>query len=105
MACVATDPTQSRGHTSCHAMTVSDNRGPEAFVVLLRMSTPFQLKYLGNDTSPSNTVRNIGVVFYSNFSFHQYFSQVCRSRFYHICDFRRIRCHLSLLFPKQYQLL
>ena len=77
-------------------MKMSDNRGPEAFVVLLRLSTSFQLKYLGNYRSPSDTVRNLGVVFDSNLSFHQYISQVCRSHFYHIRDFRRIRRHLSL---------
>ena len=52
----------------------------------------FPVKILGNDTSPSDTVRNLGVVFDSNCSF----PQVCKSRFYHIRDFRRIRRHLSL---------
>ena len=56
----------------------------------------FPVKILGNDTSPSDTIRNLGVVFDSNFSFHQYISQVYKSCFYHIRDFRRIRRHLSL---------
>ena len=52
----------------------------------------FPVKILSNDISPSETVRNLGVVFDSNFSFHQYISHVCKSCFYHIRDFR----HLSL---------
>ena len=56
----------------------------------------FPIKILRNDTSPSGTVRNLGVVFDSNFSFHQYTSQACTSCFYHIRDLRRIRRHLSL---------
>ena len=55
----------------------------------------FPVKILGNDTSPSDTTRNLGVVFDSNFSFHQYISQICKSCFYHIRDFRQIRRHLS----------
>ena len=56
----------------------------------------FPVKIFGNDTSPSDTVRNLGVVFDSNFSFHQYISLVYKSCFHHIRDFRRIRRHLSL---------
>ena len=36
----------------------------------------FPINILGNDTSPPESVRNLGVVFDSNFSFHQYISQV-----------------------------
>jgi len=34
------------------------------------------VKLRGNDASPSDTVRNLGVVFDSDFGFHQYISQV-----------------------------
>ena len=37
----------------------------------------FPIKILGNDTSPSDTVRNLGVVIGSNFSSHYYISQIC----------------------------
>ena len=50
----------------------------------------FPIKILGNDTSLSDTVWNLGVVFDSDFSFHQYILQVCKSCFYHIHDFHRI---------------
>ena len=58
-----------------------------------RLSTIFQLKVkiLGNDTSPSDAVQNLGVIFDSDFCFHQSISQVCKSCFYHTRDFRRIR--------------
>ena len=39
----------------------------------------FHVKLLGNDTSPSNTARNMGVVF--DFSFHQNISQVYKYNF------------------------
>ena len=50
----------------------------------------FPVNILGNNTSPSDNVRNLDVVFDSNFCFHQYISQLCKSIFYHICDYRRI---------------
>ena len=56
----------------------------------------FPVNILGKDTSPPDTGRNLGVVFDSNLSFHQYISQVCKSCFYDIRDFRLIRRHLSL---------
>ena len=51
----------------------------------------FPAKILDNNTSRSETVRNVGVVFDNSL-----ISQVCKSCFYHVCDFRRIRRHLSL---------
>ena len=56
----------------------------------------FPVKMIGNDTPYSDTVRNLGVVFDSRFSVHQYISNVCKSCFYHIRDFRRFRRHLFL---------
>ena len=57
----------------------------------------FPVKLLGSDTFPSDTVRNLGVVFDSEFNFRQHISQVCKSCFYHIRDLRRIRRHISYL--------
>ena len=37
-----------------------------------------------SDTFPSDTARNLGVVFDSDFNFRQHISQVCKSCFYHI---------------------
>ena len=53
----------------------------------------FPVKLLGSDTFPSDIVRNLGVVFDSDFNFRQHISQVCKSCFYHI---RRIRRHISI---------
>ena len=56
----------------------------------------FPVKLLGSDTFPSDTVRNLGVIFDSDLNFRQHISQVCKSCFYHIRDLRRIRCHISI---------
>ena len=61
-----------------------------------RVINHFPVKLFGSDTFPSDTVRNLGVVFDSDFNFHQYISQVCKSCFYHIRDLRRIRRHISI---------
>ena len=61
-----------------------------------RVINHFPVKLPDSDTFPSDTVRHLGVVFDSDFNFHQYISQVCKSCFYHICDLRRIRSHISI---------
>ena len=63
-----------------------------------RVINHFSVKLLGRDTFPSDTVRHLGVVFDSDF--RQRISQVCKSCFYHICDLRRIRCHISIYTAK-----
>ena len=61
-----------------------------------KLSNHFPVKLLDNDISPSDSVRNLGVIFDSDFSFHKYISNICKSCFYHIRDLRRIRRHLPL---------
>ena len=61
-----------------------------------RVISHFPVKLLGSDTFPSDTVRNLGVVFYSGFIFRQHISQVCKSCFYHIRDLHRIQCQISI---------
>ena len=51
-----------------------------------RIINHFPVKLLGSDTFPSDTVRNLGVVFDSDLNFRQHISQVCKSCFYHIHD-------------------
>ena len=48
------------------------------------------------DITPSDSVRNLGVIFDSDFSFHKHVSNICKSCFYHIRDLRRIRRHIPL---------
>ena len=43
-----------------------------------------------------NVVRNVGVIFNSEFSFHTHVSNMCKSCVYHIRDLRRIRRHIPL---------
>ena len=45
----------------------------------------FSVKILGNDTSPSNTVRNLGVILYRKYIFHQ--------------TFHKYLSHVSIRFP------
>ena len=61
-----------------------------------KLSNHFPVKLLDNDISPSDSVRNLGVIFDSDFSFHKHISNICKSCFYHIRDLRRIRRHLPL---------
>ena len=61
-----------------------------------KLSTHFPVKLLDNDITPSDSVRNLGVIFDSDFSFHKHVSDVCKSCFYHIRDIRRIRRHIPL---------
>ena len=61
-----------------------------------KLSNHFPVKLLDNDICSSDSVRNLGVVFDSDFSFHKHVSNICKSRFYHIRDLRRIRRHIHL---------
>ena len=54
------------------------------------------VKLLDNDICPSDSVRNLGVVFDSDFSFHKHVFNICKSCFYRIRDLRRIRRHIPL---------
>ncbi len=56
----------------------------------------FPINLMDVETNPSKSVRNLGVIFDSDFNFHEHISQVCRSCYYHIRDLRRIRRHLTL---------
>ena len=55
----------------------------------------FPVNILGNNICPSDSDKNLGVVFDSKFSFSKHVSAVCSSCYYHISDFSRVRCHLS----------
>ena len=55
----------------------------------------------GQDTNPSTSDKNLGVLFDSSLNFRKHISQTCRACFYHIRDLRRIRTSLSLDLAKQ----
>ena len=56
----------------------------------------FPINILGNQVSPAQSVRNLGVVFDSNFSFSDHVSQVIKSTRVHARDLYRIRPLLDL---------
>ena len=45
---------------------------------------------------PSESARNIGVIFDSNMNYKRHISAICKSCFYHIRNLSRIRKYLSL---------
>ena len=61
----------------------------------------FPCLLLGQDTNPSTSAKNLGVLFDSSLIFQKHISQTCRACFYHIRDLRRIRKSLSLDLAKQ----
>ena len=60
-----------------------------------RLSNLFPVDILGNACTPTSKVKNLGVIFDSSLSMSKQVSQICKSCFYHIRDFRRIRRFLS----------
>ena len=61
----------------------------------------FPCLLLGQDTNPSTSAKNLGVLFDSSLNFRKHISQTCRACFYHSRDLRRIRKSLSLDLAKQ----
>ena len=60
-----------------------------------KLSHLFPVNILGNFLSPSDKVRNLGVIFDSSFRFTTQISSICSSSYYHIRDFARIRRYLD----------
>ena len=95
---------QSDTHKSISSLLNSDKT---EFIIIgtiqqrHKLSNHFPVKLLDNDISPSDSVRNLGVIFDSDFSFHKHVSNIlCKSCFYHIRDLRRIRRHIPLFTAK-----
>ena len=61
----------------------------------------FPCSLLGQETNPSTSAKNLGVLFDSSLNFQEHISQTCRTCFHHIRDLRRIRKSLSLDLAKQ----
>ena len=61
----------------------------------------FQCLLLSQDTNPSTSANNLGVLFDNTLNFRKHISQTCRAFFYHIRDLRRSRKSLSLDLAKQ----
>jgi hypothetical protein len=53
------------------------------------------LIFQGNLIVPSDTVRNLGVAFDSELSFHNHISKICSTSFYHIRHLRQVRSSLD----------
>ena len=56
----------------------------------------YQLPIWVDTSRHVDSVRNLGVIFDSDFSFHKHVSNICKSCFYHIRDLRRIRRHIPI---------
>ena len=59
-----------------------------------KLCNHFPVKLLDNDISPSDGVRDLCVIFDSDFSFRKHVSNICKSCFYHIRELCRIRRHI-----------
>ena len=55
----------------------------------------FPINLLGNDTTPSSLVKNLGVVFDADHSFVKHISSIYGSCYYHMRDLHRIRRYLT----------
>ncbi len=60
-----------------------------------KLADLFPMDILYNMVSPTDKVRNLGVIFDKDFSFHNQVMSIRKSCFYHIRDFARIRRYLS----------
>ena len=56
----------------------------------------FPTQLLGNSISPTDTVKNLGVIFDSENTFSNHITNMCRACYYHLKDLRRIRKFLSV---------
>ena len=61
-----------------------------------KFSELFPTTLLDNSTMPSDSAKNLGVLFDQDMSFSKYVTQTCRSCYYHIRNLKMIRKHLSL---------
>jgi Reverse transcriptase (RNA-dependent DNA polymerase)/Endonuclease-reverse transcriptase len=57
--------------------------------------TTFSVSFHGNNLKPSESCRNLGVVFDSDLSFKSHISNICRTSFYHIRQLRQVRSSLD----------
>ena len=51
---------------------------------------------LGQDTNPSTSAKNLGVLLDSSLNFRKHISQTCRACFYHIRDLRDLSLDLAM---------
>ena len=56
----------------------------------------FPTQLLGNSISPTDTVKNLGVIFDYGNTFSNHVTNMCRACYYHLKDLRRIRKFLSV---------
>ena len=60
-----------------------------------KLNHSFPVNILGNLISPVDAVRNLGVLFDSDFSFSCHVMKVCKPCFAHVRDLKRLRGHLT----------
>ena len=60
-----------------------------------KLKACFPIDILGNSLCPSDSVKNLGVWFDSDFSLSKHVQNVCKSCFVKLCDFRHVRRFLT----------
>ena len=66
-----------------------------------KISTLWPISLINQEMTPTDSARNLGVMFDCDFNFRHQISLLCRSCFYHIRDLRRIRRNISLATAKK----
>ena len=60
-----------------------------------KLSSFFPIELMGRSLSPVDKVKNLGVIFYSNFTFSNHVAYICQTSYTSIRNFRRIRKFLT----------
>ena len=60
-----------------------------------KLKACFPINILGSPLCPPDSVRNLGVLFDSDFSLSKHVQNVCKSCFVKLCDFRHVRRFLT----------
>jgi len=66
----------------------------------IKLTCYFPTPILNQIITESHIVRNLVIIFKSDFNFRKYIAQICRCFFYNIHDIRRIRSYISLSVAK-----
>ena len=61
-----------------------------------KLPADISVNICGNSITPKNSVRNLGVIFDTNFNFKEHISRVCKSAFFHLHNISLTRKYLTL---------
>src|ERR1051325_11340464 len=83
---------------TCNRLSVNPSKTDYLFVGTPQQRsklTSSSLVFCGNTLNPSESCRNLGIIFDSDLSFKKYISTVCRTSFHHIRQLPEVRSSLD----------